>query len=185
VVSLAPRGFGSIELVIDNELTGYEITKHLLALGHRQIAFLGGTFGLSSAEMRIAGYERAMSDAKCMTTVLGREGMTLEAGRHGAREAMAERDRPTAIIATNDELALGALAELLSLGFKVPTDVSVACVGGTRMTRAFELTHIALPITALGSLAAAYIAADGIMAAKDIELPATRLVHGRTSRSLR
>ena len=185
VVSLAPRGFGSLELVIDNEATGYEITQQFLRAGHRRIAFLGGLPGLVSADARTAGYLRAMAEAGEEAQVLDRRGMTHEAGRIAAQEAMAGRTRPTALLATNDELALGALAELWALGYAVPEDVSVACVGGTRMTRAFDMAHIALPLAELGRIAAAYIAEAEPGNTHGIDLPDYRFVAGRTMRELR
>lgn len=183
VVSLAPRGFGSIELITDNEATGYDITRYFLDTGHHKIAFFGGVEGLTSAQMRIAGYLRAMHEAGEVPQVLNQAGMAHEDGRAAARTVMASRIRPTAIVATNDELAIGALAELWSLGFKVPDDVSVACVGGTRTTRAFEMTHIALPLIELGRLAAAYIINTAPQPSRP-NLPAYRFVLGRTTRRL-
>lgn len=180
VVSLAPRGFGSLELIIDNEDTGYAITREFLRAGHQSIAFLAGTPGLASAEARARGYLRAMEEAGLPPQLTGRTGMTHEDGRIAARESMAGRVRPSALVATNDELALGALAELWALGFDVPSDVSVGCVGGTRMTRAFEMTHLALPLVELGEIAAAYVTADTPPAAATITVPSYRFVPGRT-----
>ncbi|GEK81656.1 LacI family DNA-binding transcriptional regulator [Agrococcus baldri] len=153
VISLAPRSFASTTIVVDNEATAYDITVHLLTQGHEDIAFVGGLPGLAAAEMRIAGYRRAMYEHGKLPRVTGHHGMNQVTG-HAATEALlAEPSIPDALICTNDESAIGALAAIWHAGLRIPDDIAIAGIGGTDTGRVFDLTSIELPLGELGRLA--------------------------------
>ena len=112
----------------DNAHGAYLITRHLLDLGHRRLAFLGAPPDpVSSA--RLAGFRKALAEAGVAfdakdhvdagyTSALASTAIT----RYLARRA---RALPTAIVAINDEAAIGALQALRAAGLQVPGDVSV------------------------------------------------------------
>lgn len=180
VVALAPRGFDSTKIVIDNAATAYELTQYMLSLGHRKIAFIGGIPGLSAAEQRIVGYRDAMFEAQAPAQVLGLTGMSQESGKRAAEELTASTQLPDAIVCTNDEVAVGVLAHLWTAGYKIPEDVSVAGIGGTRGGAVFGLTTMTLPLVELGRLAARYIATAG--GSSDVPAPPSFELHiGSTS----
>ncbi|MDQ0851334.1 LacI family transcriptional regulator [Arthrobacter sp. B3I9] len=161
VVALAPRGFDSTRIVIDNVATAHELTRYMLSLGHRKVAFMGGLPGLSATEQRIVGYRNAMFEAQLRPNVVGLSTMNQESGRETVAQLVADGLLPDAIVCTNDEVAVGVLAYLWSSGYKVPDDVSVAGIGGTRGGLVFGLTTMTLPLVELGRLAARYIATEG------------------------
>lgn len=158
VVALAPRGFDSTKIVIDNDAASYELTRYMLSLGHRKIAFIGGMPGLTAVEQRTVGYRRAMYESQALAQVVGGTGMRQESGRDAIAQLITSGQLPEAIVCANDEIAVGVLAYLWTSGYKTPDDVSVAGIGGTRGGAVFGLTTVTLPLVELGGLAARFIA---------------------------
>lgn len=110
----------------DSRAGGERLTSHLIALGHRHIAFIGGPEGVSSLEQRLNGYEIALT----------RHGLEpdVHLGRYDRRsgeeiiDAMLEGGaRPgfTAVVAANNVVAAGVIAALARHGIRVPDDVSL------------------------------------------------------------
>lgn len=112
----------------DSEGGAYALTRHLLELGHREIAVLTGPSEVSVTVDRIAGYRRALEEGG----VAGRDGLILTgrlqpaSGAELARRALALAPRPTALFATNNFIAIGAYRALREAGLRVPEDVSLA-----------------------------------------------------------
>ena len=180
VVALAPRGFDSTKIVIDNDAASYELTRYMLSLGHRRVAFIGGMPGLTAVEQRIVGYRRAMYEAQALPQVVGGTGMRQESGRDAVAQLIAAGQLPEAIVCANDEVAVGVLACLWTSGYKTPDDVSVAGIGGTRGGAVFGLTTMTLPLVELGGLAARYIA-DASNSPRVPEAPQFELRAGTTT----
>lgn len=110
-----------------SEVGAYQLTQHLLDLGHRHIAMLSGSQTVSTAEDRVAGYRRALAEAGLPVDeayIFHRE-FTQAAGIEMARQALALSPRPTAIFAANNFIAIGALKALREMGLRVPDDVSL------------------------------------------------------------
>jgi DNA-binding LacI/PurR family transcriptional regulator len=141
---------------------------HLIGLGHRQIAFVDGGAG-PVANARRRGYRRAMRRAGLEPQVL--RGDHTEAGgvRAGRRLSSAD-ERPTAVVASNDRLAVGVMDALLRSGIEVPQAVSVVGYDDSMLAR---LAHIDL--TSVNQDAPAQ-ARHAVLAA------VTRLDEGRTLR---
>jgi DNA-binding LacI/PurR family transcriptional regulator len=142
---------------------------HLIDLGHRRIAFVdGGSGAVASARRR--GYRRAMRRAGLEPQVL--RGDHTEAGgiRAGRRLAAAADDRPTAVVASNDRLAVGLMDAFLRSGIEVPEAVSIVGYDDSMLAR---LAHIDL--TTVNQDAPAQ-ARHAVLAA------VTRLDEGRTMR---
>lgn len=180
VVALAPRGFESTQIVVDNRRTAQDLTSHLLALGHREIVFVGGIPGLTAAEQRIRGYVDVVREAGLVPRVIGLEGLTQEAGQRAMAGLIDAGRMPDAVLCSNDEVAIGTLAALWAARLHAPEDISVAGIGGTRVGRLFDLTTMQLPLAELGTLATAYIAAPS-PAALVPDTPHSVLRHGATS----
>ncbi len=113
---------------VDDRDAAYDITEHLIQLGHTRIGFLwGGKKHLSSPE-RFKGYEDALAaygielDKKLI--VAG--DYSFDDGFRGARKLFALKDRPSAIFGSNDEIAAGVLAAARVAGLNVPYDLSIA-----------------------------------------------------------
>ncbi|HRO95016.1 LacI family DNA-binding transcriptional regulator [Citricoccus sp.] len=111
----------------DDELGGYLATRHLLDLGHRQIALVAGPSYASTAVARQAGYRRAMAEAGLADVehLIHESTFGMDSGETAARAILTGPDRPTAIFAVNDNTAIGVLAAAQAAGLSVPDDLSV------------------------------------------------------------
>ncbi len=130
-------------VVLDNVRAGYVVTKHLLELGHRRIAHIGGSSAVSSARGRLQGYRLAMAEYGLVPErgLLTTGAMTMSAGHQAARRILDGSPRPTAIVAATDLQAAGVLKATTELGIDVPG--SIALVGGDDIEMA-ELLSVPL-----------------------------------------
>jgi DNA-binding LacI/PurR family transcriptional regulator len=109
---------------VDGEKIGYTATRHLLELGHRDIAFLShGHY----YEDRINGWRHALNEYNVpenkQLVLYG--GAGYDGGKEMFRQIMQLKKMPTALVAHSDELAAGAMNEAFTHGFKVPEDISI------------------------------------------------------------
>jgi DNA-binding LacI/PurR family transcriptional regulator len=104
-----------------------EAVSHLHDLGHRRIGLIGGTENLSTSTLRLDAFLAAIRKHKIPHhpewVVCGN--YRVDGGDEKMRELMALRERPSAVIAVNDVMALGALRAAHALGLSVPRDVSI------------------------------------------------------------
>lgn len=119
---------GTIRL--DYELGIKLALEHLAALGHRRIAFLSGPQQLGSAQVRLQAFREEMfRHGLTFKLEMVKEGdHRVEGGQDAMRRmlsSLGSRKKPTAILASNDLMAIGAIAALKEYGLKVPEDVSV------------------------------------------------------------
>jgi LacI family transcriptional regulator len=149
-------------VVLDNLRGSYELTGHLIELGHRRIGFISGLPDMSVSADRLLGYKRALRDAGiAVEPRLIRPGAFRERlAQSAATELLKGRGRPTAIVAANDLMALGAIQAAEDLGLWVPQDLAVVgfddiAVAGHRRV---QLTTMAQPAGQIGRLVA-----EGIM----------------------
>lgn len=117
-----------LSAVVNDDRRGMALAvRHLVGLGHRHIAHLGGPAGVSTATDRRAGFRTALRaaglDPDAAPTVAA-EAYTIEAGRH-AMAALLKQAPFTAVAVANDMLCLGAYDALAAAGKRVPQDVSV------------------------------------------------------------
>jgi DNA-binding LacI/PurR family transcriptional regulator len=130
-----------------------EGVQHLVSLGHRRIAFVGGPAHLRSAARRLEAFRKSMRRYLPDAPFEVYNGdFKLEGGRRAACEMLAAREKPTAVVAANDMMALGVLVELRAAGLSIPRDVSV--VGFDDIAFAAlsdpQLTTVCLPRIELG-----------------------------------
>jgi LacI family transcriptional regulator len=111
----------------DSEGGAYKLTRLLLELGHRRIAVLSGPADISTAEDRVRGYQRALSERGIpLRPELMQYGrFTVESGAEMAGRMMRLSPRPTAIFAGNNFIAIGALKTLQEARLRVPEDVAL------------------------------------------------------------
>jgi len=120
------RGVDVVES--DNHQGGYQATRHLLELGHRQIATILGPADWPPAVERFAGYREALRDFGVSSDDSLEEQADdwgIEAGEAAASRLLARCRKFTALFAQSDLIALGAIARLRAAGLRVPDDVSV------------------------------------------------------------
>ena len=116
---------------VDNKVGLNGLMDHLLGLGHRKIAFVGGVFVEGRligdiGERRAAFLERAAAEGLETPDVFVRDARnTLSGGAGALRELMALPERPTAIIASTDVLAIGALHAASHMGIRIPGQLSI------------------------------------------------------------
>lgn len=101
--------------------------EHLLSLGHRRIAWIGGPEASDAARDRLYGYQAALDKAGiAIDPALIRSGQfDIATGARFAREMLGSTEPPTAIMAADDEIAVGVLATAHELGVSVPQELSV------------------------------------------------------------
>ncbi len=114
-------------LVVDNVELGRTATSYLLELGHLRIGFVHGVEGSVTSESRYQGYVQTLdSHGVGLSPELVAYGdFAYHGGARAARRLLSIPDRPTAIFAANDQMALGVMNAASELGFAVPDDVSV------------------------------------------------------------
>lgn len=118
----------SIVVTCDDELSSFELTRYVIGLGHERIGFVRGHPDHRASHDRYHGYERALEEASLpLVPELVRQGyFDFESGRAAAAELLQLSDCPTAIIASNDDMAAGVLHEAHEEGVAVPGALSVA-----------------------------------------------------------
>ncbi|HEY2420418.1 MAG TPA: LacI family DNA-binding transcriptional regulator [Neobacillus sp.] len=111
----------------DNFRAMKEATQYLIKLGHQQIAFIGGKLDLVVTVERLLGYERALSQAniELRNDYIIHEEFLREGGQEAVRELMSLEHPPTALVVTDDFMALGVLNTLDELKIRVPEDISI------------------------------------------------------------
>ena len=111
----------------DSEAGAYQLTRHLLDLGHQAIALLTGPVGTSTADDRLAGYKRAMDEAGLSPSehLVRRGTFTQESGYKQTSELLSLVGRPSAILAANNFIAVGVMQALREHDYEVPMQMSV------------------------------------------------------------
>jgi LacI family transcriptional regulator len=136
---------------------GFAATEHLVELGHRRIAVIGGPPEMMCSEERIAGYEAALNRAGIpVSRNLIRHGdFYLRGGRQAAAELLGLRERPTAIFAGSDEQARGVYDEAYRRGLRIPEDLSVVGFDDVDVCEWMSprLTTVRQPVAQMAALA--------------------------------
>ncbi len=143
---------------IDNEQAAFDMTAHLLELGHRRIGFIVGDRGYLASNHRLAGFRRALAERDVpVDPALVRAGLfDFASGVIEAEHLLAMANPPTAIFASNDDMAAGALATAHRRGVAVPATLSVVGFDDTPFASVVwpALTTVRQPVRALAEAAA-------------------------------
>jgi LacI family transcriptional regulator len=136
---------------------GFAATQHLLGLGHRQVAYLGGPAVAGANQARVHGYRAAMEARKePVPADYVRHGeFTYQTGVDGAAVLLDLPEPPTAVFAGNDEIALGVIETARTRGLRVPEDLSVVGFDDTLLARMASppLTTVRQPLREMGGVA--------------------------------
>jgi LacI family transcriptional regulator len=163
---------------------GRSATEHVIRLGHRRIAWIGGPPGSAPSLERFHGYQAALDSAGITPdrALVRHEAFSVEAGfRHG-RDLLALGERPTAVVAGNDEIAVGVLAAAKELRVTVPGELSVTGFDDTPQTQWItpRLTSVRQPLVGMGRMAV-----ETVLAMADGVQPASRHLQLATTLSIR
>ncbi len=172
----------------DSEGGAYDLVTHLLGLGHRRIALLGGSPAVSTAQDRIAGYRRALAEAGVPidADLIRHRDYTQASGYAMTESILALPDRPTALFAVNNFIAIGALRALRDADLRIPEDMALVGFDDLPLALVVEpfLTVAAQPAYEMGARATdlllTRIRGDGAEAPIEVILP-TELIVRRSS----
>lgn len=122
-------------VIADYRQATREVMSYLLSLQHRRIGMIYGVGSPVLAEDRLQPYQEMLqaNGLSVAQELIARCGPTIEDGYQAAKQLLNLPDRPTALIAINDLLAMGAMRAAVDLGFKVPTDLSLVGFDGIHM----------------------------------------------------
>ena len=146
---------------IDNELAMAMLTSHLLRLGHRRIGHIAGLNGLWTAEQRKKGFRDTLlaGGVEPDETLIVDGQYDGEVAYDQTMRLLTRPDRPTAIIAANNLMALGALQAINDLTFKCPEDISLASIDSVPWASVIhpQLTVVVQPIAEMAHAATAFL----------------------------
>lgn len=141
-------------VLVDDFLGGFLAASHLLEYGHRDIGIIVESLELASSRQRLEGYRSALQQFQCTY----REDrivvcdFSISAGKEAAEKLLNGDDRPTALFACNDVLAIGAIQAARARGLSVPEQLSVVGFDDTFLATVIDpaLTTVGQPIRELG-----------------------------------
>ena len=150
---------------MDDAQAADDMTTHLINHGHRRIGFIKGHPNHAASDDRLFGYRRALDRAGIAfepSLVCDGE-FDFDSGVRGAVALLDLADRPTAIFASNDDMAAGVLAVAHDRGIDLPGELSVAGFDDTTLARTVwpPLTTIHQPMAALARTATEILIAGG------------------------
>ena len=177
--SQPPAGLGCVQ--IDDRRAAREMTRYLLSLGHRRIGFVTGSANQTARAERLAGYREALEQAGlAFDAALVRRGQfTYRSGLQAAEKLLALHPLPTAIFASNDDMAAAAVAVAHRRHLDVPAQLTVVGFDDTALASVLSpaLTTVRQPIAAMAERAVEQLLA--LLRARqqgDVRLPATDIV---------
>ena len=143
---------------VNNSHGAYIGTRHLIERGYREIGILSGFQRLSTMRERLAGFEKALAEAKlplridwCIDSPL-----TIEDGKRAMQQLMGQAERPRAVFISNNLLCLGALMGLREMELVCPDDVAIVGFDDHPWAQVSDppLTVVRQPTYAIGETAA-------------------------------
>ena len=143
---------------IDNEQAAFDMTRHLVGLGHTRIGFVVGERSYAASGQRLAGHLRALADAGIAVDLdqICQGAFDFASGKAAADRLLDLVPPPTAIFAASDDMAAGVLAAAHRRGIAVPAALSVAGFDDAPLAEIVwpPLTTVHQPLRALAAAAA-------------------------------
>jgi LacI family transcriptional regulator len=143
-------------IAIDNYRGAYAMTRHLVGRGYRSIAMIGGPEQNFDANERLRGYREALAELLPNTPARVFSGdFSEESGYRAGQRIIGLRDRPDAVFAANDMMAVGCQFALTEAGMQVPRDIGLAGFDDIPIARFMSppLTTVRVQIAELGQQA--------------------------------
>lgn len=143
---------------MDDSLASQQLTQHLINYGHSKIAYISGPEGHTASTERHKGYIKALTAAyiQIRPDYAAAGDYSMRSGHTAALKFLKMKDRPTAIMAANDDMAVGALTAIMAAGLSIPGDISLTGFDDTRLAAAVwpSLTTVRQPVSAMARRAA-------------------------------
>jgi LacI family transcriptional regulator len=141
-------------VMAENVIGAREAVRHLIAMGHRDVAIINGPLSLGTAHDRLQGYRQALAEAgiPIRRELIRQADFRAEGGYSMARELLSSKRRPTAFFVCNGMMALGVLNAIEELGLSCPEDLAIATFDDLPVASAFRphLTAVAQPAYEIG-----------------------------------
>ena len=114
-------------ILVNDHQAAFTITQHLIELGHREVGFLCGGHEHRSTIERLQGYQSALLDKgiKLKKRLVVEGEYSFDSGVKGTKKLLSQNIRPSAIFASNDEMAAGALFAARLMGISIPEELSI------------------------------------------------------------
>jgi LacI family transcriptional regulator len=142
---------------IDDYRAAYEMTRHIISLGHLRIGFIAGHPNQTASARRLAGFRDAMAGAglEVPASMMAQGMFNYRSGLDAAEALLSAEPRPTAIFASNDDMAAASVAIAHRVGLDVPGDLTVAGFDDAALATTIwpELTTVHQPISDMASAA--------------------------------
>ncbi|WP_242123393.1 LacI family DNA-binding transcriptional regulator [Sphingobium sp. Sx8-8] len=170
---------GVSAIIVDDYKGAYDMTRYLIGLGHRKIGFVQGDPKHSPSQRREQGYRAAMAGASLMIDDewIAPGLFTYRSGLDAARRLLNAASRPTAIFASNDDMAAAVVAVAHGMELLIPRDISIAGFDDAQIAATIwpALTTIRQPISDMASRAVALLS-DQVREARTGRQPEVRHV---------
>lgn len=166
IVAAGPNRQGSriASVYVNDRKAARAMTRHLLELGHRRIGFVRGDTRYASAQLRLSGYRDAIEAAGLPFEhdLVAQGSYNYQSGLEAAEQLIALADRPTAIFASNDDMAGAAVAVAHRHRIDVPTELSICGFGDSPLATTIWpcLTTVRRPAVELTSAAVRLVLAQ-------------------------
>jgi len=148
-------------LLIDEFRAAYDMTRHIIGLGHERIGFIIGNPDQLASARRLNGFRAAIEDSGLAVAenLIAQGQFTYRSGMIAAEKLLGASPRPTAIFASNDDMAAATVAMAHRWHLDVPGDITVCGFDDTELARSIwpELTTIRQPIRDMTGAAVAMI----------------------------
>jgi LacI family transcriptional regulator len=151
-----PRHWKGDTVTFANEEGASQATNHLINLGHTRVATVTGPIHITSAHARLTGFRRALKRAgiNVPTDYVQESNFDREGGYEAGRRLLELADRPTAIFAQNDLMAMGVLMAMRQMNLSCPEDISIIGFDGLDVMEMMDppLSSVMQPGYQLGSV---------------------------------
>ena len=150
------EGLKTDSVTINNIDAAYQATSHLINLGHRDVAFIGGPENMSTARLRQLGYLEAMKDAGNLAPRIQLSNFRQEGGYQAMQRLLDSPNRPSALLVGNNVMTLGALQCIHEHKLAIPKDIALVGFDDMPWVTSLQppLTVIAQPTFEMGRIAA-------------------------------
>ena len=140
---------------VDDRRAAYDITKLLLSLGHRRIGLIKGNPNQTASGERLAGFEQAVAEKPGCEVEVAQGYFTFQSGLEAAEQLLDSPLKPTAIFASNDDMAAATVSVAHRRGLDVPNDLSVVGFDDTAVATTLwpALTTVRQPVASMVAVA--------------------------------